>query len=353
MVNKTRQVLLHVTGCVLFLLLPVFFSPDFFRASYLFSIPPFQRDFLSYVLLLVFFYLSYFYIIPQLYFKKRYVLLLSVLVVCFLVMALLPDWCIPHSEMRPERYPNAMSGEMPPPPPRHHDGPPPNFMLFSLGNRFFKFSMAIAFSFLLRIHFRWKKAEQEKTDTELSYLKAQINPHFLFNTLNSIYSLAITKSNNTPDAIVKLSGLMRYVITDASHDFVPLEKEINYISDYIELQKIRLDDTVTVKYEIKGDVKGKQIAPLILIAFIENAFKHGVNPEEESAIDISVTVEGDSLLLTVRNNKVTHLLDGEVMNGMGIENANSRLQLLYPAKHTLEIQNQSTFFKIELTIDLA
>lgn len=213
--------------------------------------------------------------------------------------------------------------------------------------------MAIAFSFLLRIHFRWKKAEQEKTDTELSYLKAQINPHFLFNTLNSIYSLAITKSNNTPDAIVKLSGLMRYVITDASHDFVPLEKEINYITDYIELQKIRLDDTVAVKYEIKGNVKGKQIAPLILIAFIENAFKHGVNPEEESAIDISVTIEGDSLLLAVRNNKVTHLQDGEVVNGMGIENATSRLQLLYPAKHTLEIQNQSTFFKVELTIDLA
>lgn len=351
MVNKTRQLFLHITGGILFLLLPVFFSPDFFRSSDLFSIPPFQRDFLSYLLLLIFFYLSYFYVIPELYFKKRYLLLVTVLLICFLVLSLLPDFLIHNAGMSPSRYINHPPEGMPPPP--HHDGPRPNFMLFSLGNKFFKFMLVIVFSFLLRIHVWWKKAEKEKADTELSYLKSQINPHFLFNTLNSIYSLAITRSNNTPDAIAKLSGLMRYVITDAVHDFVPLEKEINYITDYIDLQKIRLDDTVTVQYETIGNVKGKQIAPLILIAFIENAFKHGVNPEEESLIHISLSVAENNLKLIVKNNKVSHLQEAEVMNGMGIENATSRLQLLYPAKHTLVIQNESTFFNVELNIDLA
>ena len=130
---------------------------------------------------------------------------------------------------------------------------------------------------MLKINSRLKLAEKEKVNAELSYLKAQINPHFLFNTLNSIYSLAIEKSDYTATAVVKLSSMMRYVITDASHKFVPLEKEINYISNYIELQKLRIDSSIKLMYTVTGDISDKKIAPLVLISFIENAFKYGVN----------------------------------------------------------------------------
>lgn len=204
---------------------------------------------------------------------------------------------------------------------------------------------------MLKISSLLKLAEKEKVNAELSYLKAQINPHFLFNTLNSIYSLAIEKSDYTATAVVKLSGMMRYVITDASHKFVPLEKEINYISDYIDLQKLRIDSTIKLTFYVSGDVADKKIAPLVLISFIENAFKYGVNAEENSEININIDITKAYLHMRVTNKKVS-MKQVQPKSGLGIENAQNRLQLLYPANHKLVIKETKTDFSILLSLHL-
>ncbi|HMN32756.1 MAG TPA: sensor histidine kinase [Chitinophagaceae bacterium] len=207
-------------------------------------------------------------------------------------------------------------------------------------------------SLSITINDKLKKSHREKLINELSYLKAQINPHFLFNTLNSIYSLAIEKSEHTPAAIVTLSSMMRYAISDTTAKFVPLEKEINYINDYIKLQKIRLGDTVILNCSIDGDLEGKQIAPLLLIPFIENAFKHGVNPEESSQIDIQISVSDYYLYLQVFNLKVPHKVQTQLKSGFGLENGRKQLKLLYPNKHSFKIENKNLSFTVTIKIQL-
>jgi LytS/YehU family sensor histidine kinase len=187
--------------------------------------------------------------------------------------------------------------------------------------------------------------------SELSFLKAQINPHFLFNTLNSIYSLAIQRSDATPDAVVKLSGMMRYVLQDAQYETVSLQSEVNYIKDYIELQKLRLDKSVKLIFTQEGDLTGKKIAPLILISFIENAFKYGVNSEEDSEIVIRIKSEKEFSLF-VKNNKVRSYSSDEPNTGLGIKNTRKRLELLYPGLHTLEISDNEKEFSVNLVIRL-
>ena len=216
----------------------------------------------------------------------------------------------------------------------------------------FPFLLMIFFSLMIRINDRLKQTEKEKTMATLSYLKAQINPHFLFNTLNSIYSLAIEKSDYTATAIVKLSGMMRYVISETNSDFVSLDKEITYITDYIDLQKVRLGNTINLSFSIKGSYAGKQIAPFILIPFVENAFKHGVNPEENSSIVISIEIKENEIILIVNNNKVNINKSKEIESGLGIRNTRNRLQLLYPANHSLIINDDNKEFKVYLQISI-
>lgn len=193
---------------------------------------------------------------------------------------------------------------------------------------------------------------RDKLDAELSYLKAQINPHFLFNTLNSIYSLALQKSDDAANAVVKLSGMMRYVLTESQRESVSLEKEINYIKDYVELQKLRLGNAVRLDFNISGNAAQKQIAPLLLIPFIENAFKHGVNAEENSEIEIEINVTESAVNLFVKNNKVNVDNTTDVKTGLGVENTKNRLILLYPDKHHLTIDDNPLSFAVSLSINI-
>jgi len=339
---KAKTILIHVISCIGFLSLPILFSPDLGR-PFLFSIPPFQKTFISSVILLMFFYLSYFTLVPRFYFPKKYLLLALCLIGAYLVVSLLPGFIIHDAPPRP--FPGAVD-----PPPRL----PPHLtrpITHALGRNFFPFVVVFVFSLMLRINNRLKQTEKEKLNAELSYLKAQINPHFLFNTLNSIYSLALEKSDHTANAVVKLSGMMRYVLNESHHDFVPLEKEINYISDYIELQKIRLGNTVDLQYDIAGQAPGKKIAPLILIPFIENAFKHGVNPEENSKIKINFVMNNNALNLMVNNTLVKNT--GKIeKSGHGIKTTRKRLELIYPERHHLSIVESEGEFRLKLQIQL-
>ena len=347
MQNKTRQILIHALASIGFLCLPVLFSPDLTNPAGFFHLMGFQKDFVAFVLLYLFFYLNYLLLLPELFFRKKYFQYTVFIVTSFALILIVPQQIAGYN--RSFTFPNdqaVVSGSL------SHFNAYKRFFLHDLNTRLFQFLLVFTFSLLLKINIRLKQTEKEKLNVEISYLKAQINPHFLFNTLNSIYSLAISKSDETATAIVKLSGMMRYAITEANHESVSLEKELNYISNYIELQKLRLEDTVKVEFNLKGNTLGKQIAPLILIPFVENAFKHGVNPEENSRIEITISINATGVNLQVHNNKVNNVHDEKTRSGLGIENAQARLKLVYPAKHLLVIDNNKKQFVVDLTIDL-
>jgi LytS/YehU family sensor histidine kinase len=196
-----------------------------------------------------------------------------------------------------------------------------------------------------------KEMENQKLTAELSFLKSQINPHFFFNTLNSIYSLAISKSDKTPVAIIKLSELMRFIIYDSEKEFVPLKREIDYINNYVELQRLRLMSNIQVNYRIEGDCNDKKIEPLILLPFIENAFKHGIDATKQCEIVIKIKISGRDLTLIVENPIVT---PGNIVSrdsdGIGLANSKKRLELLYGINHKLDIFQANDIFRVELNI---
>lgn len=340
-----KNLLFHITGIIVFLSLPFMMAPEGVHGfSDIFSDRGLQKELFTFVLMLGFFYLNYFSLIPEFYFSKKYFLYIIIIASFFILVAFLPGMLFPISG----KGPPGLRESIPPPEFR----PPPGSLLdFKVLHVLFIFLAVVFLSIILKIRDRLKKTEEEKLSSELMFLRAQINPHFLFNTLNGIYSLAIEKSENTADAIVKLSGIMRYVISETEHDYVSLEKEIDYITDYVELQKIRLDRSTKVSFEVKGTFTGKRIAPLILIPFIENAFKFGVNPEDESIIHIHIEVIENELLLIVRNDKVGLLLSNNKV-GVGIGNTKTRLNLLYQGKHVLHFVETDKEFGVNLKLNL-
>lgn len=212
--------------------------------------------------------------------------------------------------------------------------------------------LAILSSILLAAYNRIKQTEKEKLSAQIASLKAQINPHFLFNTLNNIYAIAMDTSPRAADMVDKLSEMMRYTMKDTQQDFVLLEDELNYIRNFIELQKMRLDRSVKLDYSIPDEVPALEIAPMLLIPFVENAFKHGVNSERKSAIRIEATLNKAEFQLSVVNNKVNVQKDISETTGLGIENTKHRLNLIYPSKHLLVISDTEKEFSVSLHINL-
>ena len=345
MTNRTRLVLIHIICSSAFLLLPFFPGQGEQTFAERLQDNGALRDFSGYVFALLFFYINYFLLIPRLYFKRKYLWYLLTILVCFIFLV---------------NHPNFFSGAPPPKPPEQFENPafnnppkrPNSGLLGGVQHNLFRFSLAFFISLFLKINERWRQTEEEKTQAELSFLKAQVNPHFLFNTLNGIYALALDKSDSTPDAIAKLSGMMRYITSQSGNDRVPLEKELEYLSNYIELQKIRFDNTVQLEYKLNYTNKGQKIAPLILITFIENAFKYGVNPEEESAIKISIDIHDNILKLFVEN-KIVQVQPAKVAaTSLGIDNTRDRLEYMYPDRHKLSIEEKDKHFYVSLEINL-
>lgn len=202
----------------------------------------------------------------------------------------------------------------------------------------------------LGIEKKKEEIEREKLVTELSFLRSQVNPHFLFNTLNNIYSLALIKSDATADAVLKLSSIMRYVLSETKHDTVALDKEIQFIKHYIELQKVRLTDKVSIQFLINGEIDGQQIAPLILIPFVENAFKYGISTKEVSNIFFKVEADKKSIQFVSKNRILAGDKETPERTGIGLKNARRRLELLYPGKHTLTVEEDDSQFIVNLTL---
>jgi two-component system, LytTR family, sensor histidine kinase AlgZ len=198
-----------------------------------------------------------------------------------------------------------------------------------------------------------KEVENEKLIAELNFLKAQINPHFLFNTLNNLYYLAYTKSENTTEVIAKLSQMMRYMIYDSNHPKVLLTKEIEYMQNYISLERLRLNNQIPINFDIQGSVENRRIAPLIFITFLENAFKHGVSNNNPKAwVNVTVKLEGNECIYTVENSK-PEKTDLSEKSGIGLQNVNRRLELSYPGQFKLSTQDKKDVYFVQLILTLS
>ncbi|MBB6372203.1 sensor histidine kinase [Chryseobacterium shigense] len=357
----------HIILIPLLLTIPVVSSPDFDGTLSVFRVSPFQREFIRFVLVIIFFYINLNIFLPKLYGRKKYGIFAFCIILSFGIMVFLPYYLTSQnifisepSSMRmgppemgalPDSNMPSPRGDMPPnrnPVPRN-DG--------SYYQMIFASALPFLFSFLSSLfiyrNMEKKELERSKARAELLNLKYQLQPHFLFNILNSVYSLALMKSDDTPNGILKLSNVMRYVVQESSKDFVELNREIEYLKDYIALQLIRTDNSLDFTYAEEGNTENLQIAPFILVNFIENAFKYGFNAEENSKISIKITVKEKTLDFHIFNHIVSRNTAGDNSLKIGMKNTVEHLKQVYPEKHSLDIRNDGKSFDVNLKIDLS
>jgi two-component system, LytTR family, sensor kinase len=245
----------------------------------------------------------------------------------------------------------------------------PNPEAYSINNYFsamliFVFGMAPLAWYSIAGHLREEESLRQRIDkdrleallklkeTELKLLKSQIQPHFLFNTLNNLYSLALEKSDRTPDMIIRLSDMLNYIIYDCKSERVPLSKEIDFIRNYIELQKVRYE-TCSISFSVRGGSSDKQIAPMILHTFIDNSFKHGADKDPDKPwIRISITATDGTLFLSVVNSKRNNGEQRNNSTGIGIANTQKRLDLIYRDRHELVFHDSDSRYAVFLKMQL-
>ncbi len=208
---------------------------------------------------------------------------------------------------------------------------------------------------LSRSWFMLLRLERMTSNYQLQSLQSQINPHFLLNSLQTIYALSLEKAANTPEVILQLSGILKYTLYETGHATVDLEKEIGIITDYINMYRHRTDpDRTVINLEVRGDPEGLLIAPMLLIPFVENSFKHGIlDGEQQSLIDLLLDISGDTLHFRIQNKCGSPpVLDLDQPSGIGIHNTRQRLQLLYPGSHKLDIESTAEKFTVNLSMEL-
>jgi sensor histidine kinase YesM len=346
MKSKVVTIIIHVAAWLVFFSLPLIFRPRHEMGPDILPhdmfIPYFKLAFFNLFLVFMFYSNAYFFV-PRLVFRKKYFQYIIIILAFFTIFMVVPDLIFrPPFDSGPRRM-----------------HPPDEFINFRQLNSVFLFMVIILISAGMRVVQEWKQAEKrnkqieaERLETQLSFLRSQINPHFLFNTLNSIYSLALIKSDMTAEAVMKLSEMMRYVIHDVHKDKVDLQMEIRYIQHFVELHKIRLSNNVNVALNIRGDFSAYKIPPLILLPFIENAFKYGISSHEKASIIIGISVDHDILTFRI-SNQVFPGREDEESRGIGIHNTEERLNLMYPGKFKLVLTNNEKVFIIHLTIQLS
>jgi sensor histidine kinase YesM len=378
--KKIIIVLLHIIAWASFFLLPYIFSPQPKDIPEQVSKYILTLYIVINIYLLIFYYLNTLLLIPKLLFKKRWIIYVIIVGIFMFGFTNVPRqislWLNNtteskiRSEFRPDfkrldsanyskndtsnnaelrkQYPTQMRSDN---------------MNKRRNNRYFPgreaiFLLVLAVGLSISLLQQWLKVEQTKEKiekemlrTELSFLKTQINPHFFFNTLNNIYSLAITGSDKTASAILKLSSIMRYILTETKSDWVPIQSEIDFLNDYIDLQKVRLTDNVTLNVNINGNINNQKVAPLLFIPFVENAFKYGVSTVENSFIHINLNINENSIIFSVVNSIAANT--GNTLTettGIGIKNVERRLALLYPDLHKLTIEKEKNTFRVTLTL---
>ncbi|MDL5514638.1 histidine kinase [Arenibacter sp. M-2] len=307
-----------------------------------------QRNTLPFVLQCVVIAVLIYYTAPALLFKKKYILFVIIsITVIVLCSALVSETLVGILGGRPTH----IAG----PPPGVRPKAPPQFLI-----HFLVLSIAyVLATFVETFLFAQKKEEEnirnknENLQTELKLLKSQINPHFLFNSLNNIYALSVTNSDKTQQGISTLSNMLRYVLYECEQAFVPLGKEVDYIKDYLAMYVLKSSKTypIQTEFQIKNDAV--KVAPMLFIPFVENALKHG-NLEKitDSFLKISIFSDDKNINFEIENSIPKVPMQKDNIGGIGLENVKKRLEILYPKKHTLKIQKELTTFKVQLHIDL-
>lgn len=335
-----REIILFSVIAILFALFPFLFINTFTNQQDLFSSPLFHVKLVESILFIIFFLLNYFVYTTKFYFKKRYIVYLVLLIVSFIVIHKLPELLI-EIERIPRTIKNARLEER-----------RSMRKVLAIIVKFLIFTCATVISLFLRQNKRYQEIKEEKQLSEIAYLRAQINPHFLFNTLNNIYALTLQKSDNASDAVMKLSKMMRFVVSESSKDFVLLTQDLEYIKNYIQLQQLRLVNKSSVEFIVEGNPANLKISPLLLINYIENAFKYGVLDEVENPIKIYITINDKELELYVENKIETEKLFETDKSEVGLYNSKKRLEYLYINKYNLDINEDMGNYYVNLKLML-
>ncbi|MEO9022384.1 MAG: histidine kinase [Ginsengibacter sp.] len=304
------------------------------------------------------FYLMAFYVIPKLFVQQKKNLLLLLICIASAILFTILKYEIEYwnSQIQIEKMRVAIMQKQPVP--SVQVGPLSFWSYFGIYIWFSFIIIIIAFAYQLALS--WyknekvrKELENQKLQAELSFLKMQINPHFLFNALNNIYSMAVLeKSKRTGDNIMKLSELLRYMLYEKedSQYKVSLDKEINHINSFIDLQKLRHNGDTYIQFSIEGDTMGKKVPPLLLFPLIENSFKHGILQDAAKPISIQLNITSNQINFSIFNFKNNYLKDHT--GGIGLSNVRKRLALLYPNEHVFNITETDHDFLVELQLPL-
>ena len=306
---------------------------------------------------------NHFVLIPLFLFKKRKVPYLIAAILTILVFSLILFYMEaggfnnqlppPHPGQGMQFGPGPGPGAHPPP--QHRPNP---FPYPPLVNTIIMSILILGFGAGIRMIVRWSVLEQEKTKLErenvqnqLAFLKNQVSPHFFMNTLNNIHALIDIDSEEAKTSIISLSKLMRHILYESEVDRIPLKKELEFLSNYISLMKLRFSEKVKVELTMPSTIPEKKIPPLLFISFLENAFKHGISYNADSFINIDIKVDNDKLMFSIINSN--HKKDSpEKESGIGIANSRKRLDLLFHDNYTLNIEDDNTIHKLYLTIPL-
>lgn len=350
--DKKLLILLHLSACALFFILPVYLIITDSGRDTVF-IARFCAQAIIYVLL---FYLNYFWLIPYLLFKNQkvqyYLIIISIVIAFFFANMAVNSYIIQrHENARQEEAFMKIAQEYRLPRPSRK---------YELFNYLFTCTLICGFSLGLRMSEKYrenekrrKELEKESLNSELAFLKNQISPHFFFNTLNNIYSLIQINTEDAQNSVLKLSKLMRYLLYESEHGDTPLNREIDFMNNYIDLMRLRLSNKVSLSVSLPESTGNQTIPPLLFIPFIENAFKHGISYQGNSFISIEMRLTQSSLTFNCINSLAEN---GEAIkigeSGIGLENAKKRLALLFPGHYNLLISRRNSTFEISLNIDL-
>lgn len=240
---------------------------------------------------------------------------------------------------------------------------PREFLIMNQQYIFLLLFMIAGGSTVIKIISDWQRHQRDRKDletqrmqSEIKFLKSQINPHFLFNTLNSLYALTLKKSDKAPEIVIKLSEMMRYMLYECNEIRVPLQKEVNYIENYLAMERLRQSGHTDISFKVEGQIMDQKIAPLIFIPFLENSFKHGLNHQiRDGYVHVIMKVLDEKLLLRILNSKPNRaVVPIEKQNGgIGLANVRSRLSLLYPNQYKLDIADNDKEHIVELSLDLS
>jgi two-component system LytT family sensor kinase len=358
--NKSRRtgrrltIALHALAWMIILLIPLYIFNKEVHPR-VFQLPRFYLQTLIFIIL---FYLNFFWLVPRMWLKGRKLrfVLASAGLILFFLAVLVPVEKYGYQAQRPfvpEPANNLSYEKRPVPPPGFH-------WSFFLYNYLFTSILISGFCVGLRVteqlsenEDRTKELEKEKLNSELAMLKNQISPHFFFNTLNNIYSLIAINTEDAQDSVLKLSKLMRYLLYESEQSHILLSREIEFMTHYIDLMKLRLSEKVRLDVNFPVEYKDVNIPPLLFIPFMENAFKHGISYRESSFINISLAA-GENAIEFRCVNRIGAKGIGQQENGYGIglENVVRRLNLLFPGRHELKILEENQEYSVNLNIQL-